>query len=126
MNDKKQTNLSQGGLFYEISSRFKLIMRLLGDHRVHPLLKVIPPFTLLYLISPIDMIPGIPLDDAGIVGLGLYLFVELCPPEVVQEHLDDIQRVIVGDWKDIDPNQSSNTNVEEIIIDGRFKNDNQT
>jgi hypothetical protein len=27
------------------------------------------------------------LDDIAIVGLGAYLFVELCPQDVVQEHM---------------------------------------
>jgi hypothetical protein len=32
-----------------------------------------------------------PLDDAAIIWLATYLFVELCPPEVVDEHTRALQ-----------------------------------
>ena len=74
-----------GGVFQGLSQRIRLIVRLMGDPRVSPLLKVLPVGTLLYLIIP-DLAPG-PIDDAAIIWLGTYLFVELCPPDVVQEHM---------------------------------------
>jgi len=45
------------------------------------------------LISPIDLIPDIAfpiigeLDDAAVLWITNYFFVELCPPEIVSEHL---------------------------------------
>jgi uncharacterized membrane protein YkvA (DUF1232 family) len=81
-----------GGLRDAIN-RIKLVVRLLGDRRVSALVKLIPIGALAYLISPVDLAPGIALpvigalDDAAIVWLGSYLFVELCPPDVVKEHL---------------------------------------
>ncbi len=83
----------QGGMVRDLVLRIKLIVRLLGDRRVSPWLKIIPIGGLLYLISPLDLIPDIALpvvgelDDAAILWLTNYLFVELCPPEVVQEHV---------------------------------------
>ena len=44
-------------------------------------------------VSPIDLIPDIALpvigelDDAAILWLTNYLFIELCPPNIVQEHV---------------------------------------
>jgi uncharacterized membrane protein YkvA (DUF1232 family) len=73
--------------------RVRLILRLLGDRRVSPWLKIIPVAGLLYLISPLDLIPDIALpllgelDDAAVLWLTNYLFVELCPPNVVDEHV---------------------------------------
>ncbi|MBA4399646.1 MAG: hypothetical protein C0396_07240, partial [Anaerolinea sp.] len=61
----------------ELALRVKLIMRLMADKRVFPLLKLLPVGTLLYLVIP-DIVIG-PLDDAAVVGLGMSLFVELCP-----------------------------------------------
>jgi uncharacterized membrane protein YkvA (DUF1232 family) len=64
-----------------------------GDRRVSAWLKIIPIAGVLYLLSPLDLIPDIALpvigelDDAAILWLTNYLFVELCPPEVVQEHI---------------------------------------
>ncbi len=71
----------------EVTLRLKLVYRLMRDHRVNPFLKLIPVASLVYLISPIDFIPLVPLDDAGVIGLGFYLFLELCPPEVVRQHM---------------------------------------
>jgi uncharacterized membrane protein YkvA (DUF1232 family) len=80
---------SQGGVLKDITLRAKLILRLLGDKRVSPWLKLIPIGALVYLISPIDLIMGIPgldaLDDAAILWLGYYTFIEMCPPDVVRE-----------------------------------------
>jgi len=83
----------QGGVVRDLVMRVRLILRLLGDRRVSAWLKVIPIVGLLYLISPLDLIPDIALpllgelDDAAVLWLTNYLFVELCPPNVVQEHV---------------------------------------
>ncbi|HUE97898.1 MAG TPA: YkvA family protein [Anaerolineales bacterium] len=93
MTERKNSKLvpAQGGLTRDFVNRLKLIFRLMGDSRVSPLVKLIPVGALAYLISPIDLIMGIPgvaaLDDAAILWFGSNLFVELCPPEVVQEHM---------------------------------------
>ena len=83
----------QGGMLRDMVMRIKLILRLMGDRRINFLLKLLPIGSLAYLISPIDLVSGIvlpvigALDDAAILWLGLYLFLELCPPAVVQEHV---------------------------------------
>jgi len=74
------------GFFQDLLLRIKLILRLMGDGRVSPFLKLIPIGALVYLVSPLDLAIG-PIDDAAVVWLGLYLFQELCPPDVVQEHM---------------------------------------
>ena len=94
MADRKNRKLAapaQGGMTRDVVNRLKLIFRLMGDPRVSPLVKLIPVGALVYLVSPIDIVMGIPgvsaLDDAAILWFGSNLFVELCPPEVVQEHM---------------------------------------
>jgi hypothetical protein len=76
----------KGGVLKDITFRIKLVLRLMSDPRVNVLLKAIPVVSLLYLIGFPDLAPG-PIDDAGVIWLGMYLFVELCPPDVVEEHL---------------------------------------
>jgi hypothetical protein len=88
------------GLFSQVGQRVKLIVKLLKDPRVLPLLKLLPLGSLIYLLVP-DLAPG-PLDDAAIIWIGAYLFVELCPPEIVQEHMDELEAVIDGEWRDLD------------------------
>ena len=96
MTEKKPGDImpaSSNGVFREFVMRLKLILRLMGDNRVSFLLKLLPIGALAYLISPVDLAPGLALpiigalDDAAVVSLGAYLFVELCPPGVVKEHL---------------------------------------
>jgi uncharacterized membrane protein YkvA (DUF1232 family) len=91
MNKKPSQNIvpSQGGVLQDITLRAKLFLGLMADRRVNPFAKLIPIAALVYLISPIDLIMGIPgisaLDDAAILWLGYYTFVEMCPPDVVRE-----------------------------------------
>lgn len=111
-NEKKSRDISTtGGIFSGISNQVKLIIRLMADGRVNPLLKLLPLGTLAYLISP-DLVPG-PFDDAMIIWLGTAAFIELCPPEVVQEHLDGIKHTHPIDWQDKKNN--------EEVIDTEFR-----
>jgi len=98
MADKKPTSITvspQSGMIHNMVVRAKLILRLMGDSRVSFLAKAIPIGTLIYVISPIDLIMGIPgldaIDDVAVVGLGYYFFIEMCPPAVVQEHLKALE-----------------------------------
>ena len=103
MSDKDDGKLvpsGKGGVFNEISIRLKLIWRLLLDRRVNPLLKLLPLGSILYLAIP-DLLPG-PIDDAALLSLLSYVFVELCPSEVVQEHMDELTNVIEGEWREME------------------------
>ncbi len=96
-----------GGIFDQLGLRLKLILRLMRDRRVNPLLKLLPIGSLLYLLIP-DLAPG-PLDDAAIIWLGAYLFVELCPAEVVAEHQQELESVVEGEWRDLEAEQEENS-----------------
>jgi uncharacterized membrane protein YkvA (DUF1232 family) len=98
MPDKKSRKIvvpASKGMTREFVDRLKLILKLMGDSRVSPWVKLIPIGAIAYLVSPIDIIMGIPgvaaLDDAAILWIGSNLFVELCPPEVVQEHKQNLE-----------------------------------
>jgi uncharacterized membrane protein YkvA (DUF1232 family) len=116
MNDKKPGKLMvpQGGMLRDFVLRLKLIGKLMGDSRVSFFLKMLPVAALAYLISPIDLAPGVALpvigvlDDAAVLWIGSTLFVELCPPAVVKEHmgllqnnLDDANDVIDAETTDV-------------------------
>jgi uncharacterized membrane protein YkvA (DUF1232 family) len=76
--------------------KFKLIMRLMGDRRVSFWVKLLPIGALAYVLSPVDLVPGAALpvvgalDDMAILWLGVNMFIQLCPPEVVAEHSQDL------------------------------------
>ena len=91
---------SSGGVFHDILIRIKLILRLMVDRRVSFFLKLLPIGSLVYLAVP-DFLPG-PFDDAAMIGLLSYLFVELCPEQVVQEHMRALTSVVDADWREVD------------------------
>jgi uncharacterized membrane protein YkvA (DUF1232 family) len=97
MDNKKPSNLmvsQQSGVVRNFINRTKLIWKLMADSRVSPWVKLIPIGSLIYLVSPIDLIMGIPgidaIDDVTVLWLGSTLFVELCPPQVVKEHMKSL------------------------------------
>jgi uncharacterized membrane protein YkvA (DUF1232 family) len=112
MTEKKASDIivtQQGGVVRNVLNQFKLIFRLMGDSRVSFLAKLIPVGTFIYLVSPIDAV-SLPIigvvDDAALLWLGSYIFTELCPPEVVDEHM----RSLAGNMKPQDAN--------EDVVDG--------
>lgn len=93
-DDKKTTKLANiqqqnPGLLTGIGRTVRLVLRLIADKRVNFFLKLLPIGTLVYLVSPLDAaIPAV--DDAFVIGLGTYVFIELCPQDVVQEHQEQL------------------------------------
>ena len=76
----------------ELLRQARLAWRLFLDPRVPWPTKLIPPVVLAYLLSPIDILPDLTLglgqlDDLAVLLLGIKLFIELCPADVVREHL---------------------------------------
>lgn len=104
------------GFFQDLADRFRLVSRLIMDSRVNPLIKLLPISTLVYLISPIDLLSVNPIDDALIIWLGTSLFVELCPPNVVEEHMNTLRNIIARQWKG-----SGQPGVQqEEVVDGEY------
>lgn len=91
MSQKPPYRLNSGNFLQVLTVQIKLIIRLICDRRVHPLLKLLPLVPALYFIFP-DLLIG-PVDDGLIVWLGSYLFLELCPPLVVEEHRNQLMGI---------------------------------
>ncbi|MBK8782686.1 MAG: DUF1232 domain-containing protein [Anaerolineales bacterium] len=110
MAEKKPSDITitqQGGVVRNVINQLKLIFRLMGDKRVNALAKLIPIGAFAYLLFPADLAPNIALpvigvlDDAAILWLGSYVFTELCPPEVVEEHTKALSgNMTSGDTQD--------------------------
>lgn len=103
MADKKPNNITvsqQGGVVRDVLNKLKLIFRLMGDKRVSFLAKLIPVGTFIYMLSPIDAF-SLPIigavDDAFLLWLGSYVFTELCPPKVVEEHMQELAGNMTAD-----------------------------
>lgn len=114
----KKVIRAEGGFFDDVWLYMRLVVRLLMDPRVNIFLKMIPIGSLVYLVSPIDF-PG-PIDDLAVVGMGMFMFIELCPPEVVDEHKHALQGVFPGSvgsgQKDNGPEFS-----DDDVIDAEYR-----
>jgi len=96
----------KAGILASIVKNARLVWRLLLDPGVPASLKMIPPATLLYLLFPFDFLPDLALglgqlDDIAIILLGLKLFVELCPQDIVRHHLREMSSVS-GSYRVVD------------------------
>jgi uncharacterized membrane protein YkvA (DUF1232 family) len=116
MKNPKKTNLSTGeNLFQNIAEHLKLVWRLWVDPRINAFLKLLPLGTVIYMVSPLDMVIPI-VDDVGVLWFFTYLFIELCPEDIVEEHRREIRSTIEGtvvqDYPDID---------EDSIEDAQFR-----
>jgi uncharacterized membrane protein YkvA (DUF1232 family) len=85
-------------IIFNLPKFIKLYYRLFQDRRVSIHLKVILILALVYIISPLDLIPDslLPffgyLDDLIILIAALRYFLKNSPPEVVKEHVEMIER----------------------------------
>ncbi len=73
----------------------RLVWRLTFDKRVSIFLRALVPLAVLYILSPLDLIPDRiavlgRFDDLIILGLALLFLTKLAPPEIVDEHMDRI------------------------------------
>lgn len=92
------------GWFKDFFRQFQLAWRLLLDPRVPAITKVVPFITVAYLVSPVDLFPDLALglgqlDDLAVLFIGLRMFVDLCPLDLVEEHTAVLTGVKVGVWK---------------------------
>lgn len=119
MTEKQNSNRSisprPGGFFGDVSNRIRLIGRLMMDDRVSPVLKLLPIGALIYTIVPLDLLPVNPVDDAFLIWLGTNLFVDLCPPEVVNEHMLSLKGLSPGTWK-----EPGYVPQQEEIVEGEY------
>ncbi|GAB4400318.1 MAG: hypothetical protein OHK0052_23940 [Anaerolineales bacterium] len=115
-NSPKPLVRPPGGSLMEIVNYFKLIWLLLADERVSPFLKLLPLGSLAYVLWPLD-IPG-PVDDVAALGGALWMFVELCPPDVVEEHRKTLRGVVdLGAGAAKPPNSAQ----EDDVIDAEVR-----
>lgn len=84
-------------MFKAIVDQAWLTWKLLFDKRVPTWMKVVALAPIIYVLSPIDIIPDFilgfgQLDDIGVILAGMRLFESLVPADIVNEHRAAIQR----------------------------------
>jgi uncharacterized membrane protein YkvA (DUF1232 family) len=99
MAEKKPVRVDPGanlGFLTGIFKQFRLVWLLLQDGRIPLWIKSVVPLSLLYVISPVDIIPDVflgfgQLDDLGVILLGMALFVKLCPQDIVEQYQNQLE-----------------------------------
>lgn len=81
------------GMLLNLWRTGRLAWGLMRDGRVPLPAKLVIPGGLLYVLFPVDLLPDFflalgQLDDLTVLLLSVMLFLRLCPPEVVREHLE--------------------------------------
>lgn len=121
--------IPEGSFIREMVQQIKLVYNLLLDQRVPALTKLIPLASVVYLFSPVDLLPDLALglgqlDDLAVVMLGLRFFLELAPPEVVREHLKRLSQA--GHWTVTDSPSAggeSAKKADDDVVDGNYRLD---
>ena len=86
----------------------RLVWRLTFDNRVSIFLRILVPLSLIYVISPIDLIKDrLPFgigrfDDLIILGLALLFLTKLAPQNIVDEHMGRVPESNRPEEKDPD------------------------
>lgn len=112
-NSLDQARRANEGFFIGLYDNLRLIVRLMKDKRVGPFLKLLPIGALIYLVVPVDFMPANPIDDGLVIWLGAYLFIELCPDDVVEEHRKALKQL-----KDIEASPEEDTSE---VIEGAYR-----
>jgi hypothetical protein len=119
MKAKTPDNITKSnpGFLQDLVLNAKLILRLMADPRVPIILKAMPVGALAYWLVP-DLVPG-PIDDGLVFWIGVTMFVELCPPEVVAEHRKALLLMRSG-ATEVPPDENAK-DASQDVVDGEFK-----
>ena len=99
---------------FRLISSIRLIWKLLTDSRVPFWIRIALPLALIYVISPIDILPDfIPVmgrvDDIIAIVAGIMILLKLAPKKVVNLYKKDDKTIIDGEYREEDQeNQNKN------------------
>lgn len=85
----------------------RLAWRLFWDRNVNASTKIIPLLAVLYVLSPIDLLPDVipalgVTDDVGVFIVALDFFIRSVPDSIVRHHRDILEGVIKGKYRSDD------------------------
>ena len=107
---RKFIRSEEGGIFTGIANHLKLVWRLMQDDRINPFLKLLPLGSVIYMISPLDIAVPV-IDDIGVLWFFTYMFIELSPDYIVEEHKAALGSEVSGKWSE---GESPDFNEEDI------------
>ena len=86
-------SIARRGLWAEIKRQARLIVRLMRDSRVPVWMRAIPVVGIVYLFSPIELLPDVALlpfgilDDVVVMLVCLTIFMAIVPRPIVEDQL---------------------------------------
>ena len=100
--------VSRRGMWAGIKRQARLIVRLMRDSRVPIWMRAIPFFGIVYLLSPIELLPDVALlpfgilDDLVVLIVCLTIFMAIVPREIVEDQLSwlDAADITIDDLGD--------------------------
>lgn len=126
MSDNRTPTIYDDNILKSLIRQLRLAWRLFLDPRVSWMTKALPVMAGIYVISPVDLIMGVPIlsgmDDLAVAVLGLKLFIEFSPPEVVQEHMRQLQ-ASVSTWRVVDdapPGATGTEHGDPAVLEGQY------
>ncbi len=116
------------GFWINLFNSFRIAWRLLWDNRGPLGAKIVPILTVLYILSPIDLVPDfIPLwgqlDDLAILMLGVRFFIAVSPKAIVESIRAEFEGRPPSDGWTVTGNQphdsdKTRSSASDDIIDG--------
>ena len=109
---RKFVSSEEGGIFTGIANHLKLVWRLMQDDRISPFLKLLPLGSIVYMISPLDIAVPV-VDDIGVLWFFTYLFIELSPDYIVEEHKAALGSEVSGKWSEEETPEFNEEDIED-------------
>jgi uncharacterized membrane protein YkvA (DUF1232 family) len=114
------------GFWMNLFNSFRIAWKLLWDRQVPMSAKAVPILTVLYVLSPIDILPDVlvglgQVDDIAILLLGTQLFIAMSPKDIVARIRAELEgHPPSGGWtvnnsQPHDSNQTGSSASDEII-----------
>ena len=103
---------------FRLISSIRLIWKLLTDSRVPFWIRIALPLALIYVISPIDILPDfIPVmgrvDDIIAIVVGIMILLKLAPKKVVNQYKKDNKTIIDGEYREEGPENKNKNGKSE-------------
>ena len=93
-------------LLTSLLQQLRLTWLLMQDGKVPVWVKALIPLSIIYVLSPIDLLPDVilglgQLDDLGILLLAMTSFIKLCPPDLVQYYRHQLANEVGSEPQEI-------------------------
>ncbi len=119
------------GFWSELWEQARLVLFLMKDGNVPLYLKLLPFFAIVYVLSPIDLLPAAVapvlggMDDLTVLLVGAKIFIEMSPPDVVARYVRQMRGLGVMTVEGTSDKATAVAGephlLDQVVIDGEFE-----